>query len=52
MADSGSRDSLLGGVEGVGEVSMVDGSCAVDFRFQIGMLGDVFEWLLQDLVVD
>ena len=37
MADSGSRDSL-GGVEGVGEVSVIGASCVVGFRFQIAML--------------
>jgi hypothetical protein len=52
MADSGSRDSFLGGMEGVGEVSVIDGSCVVGFRFHGAMLRDVFRWLLQDFVLD
>ena len=51
MADSGSRDSLGGG-EGVGEVSVIDGSCVVGFRFHGAMLSDVFRWLLQDSVLN
>ena len=49
MAVSGSRDSL-GGVEGVGEVSVIDGSCVEDFLFQIAIVSDAFRWSFQGSV--
>lgn len=49
MADSGSRDSL-GGVDGVGEATVIVGFAVADLRFQMAMLTN-FECLLTVCVV-